>query len=93
MPRAEGRSSPGSSALGSWLWQHTKRYFEFVAGTSSKFWEVADKRQRHDDALGPHRQQRTEQDQIVQGRGDGATQAEKLIAEKTADGYVEKSVS
>jgi DNA ligase-1 len=70
-----------------------KHYFEFVAGTSSKFWEVSvngsDMTTRWG-RIGSTGQSKTKtfKDEAV-----ALAQADKLIAEKTADGYVEKGVS
>ncbi|MGH7171441.1 MAG: WGR domain-containing protein, partial [Gemmataceae bacterium] len=70
-----------------------KRYFEFVAGTSSKFWEVAvngnDMTTRWG-RIGGTGQSKTKS---FKDEATAQAQADKLIAEKTADGYVEKEVS
>jgi DNA ligase-1 len=66
------------------------RYFEFVDGKSSKFWEVA---QAGSDMttrwgrIGSAGQSKTK---TFANETAAATQTAKLIAEKTAEGYVEK---
>lgn len=70
-----------------------KRYFEFVADTSSKFWEVTvsgkDMTTRWG-RIGSSGQSKTKsfKDETM-----AQEQADKLIAEKTGDGYVEKELS
>ncbi|MHB1425998.1 MAG: DNA ligase [Gemmataceae bacterium] len=70
-----------------------KRYFEFVAGASSKFWEVAvngsDLTTRWG-RIGSAGQSKTK---TFKDEMTARVQADKLIAEKTADGYVETAVS
>jgi DNA ligase-1 len=69
-----------------------KRYFEFVAGTSNKFWEVAvngrDLTTRWG-RIGSDGQSKTKN---FNDEATARAQADKLIAEKTADGYVERDV-
>jgi DNA ligase-1 len=69
-----------------------KRYFEFVAGSSSKFWEVSvngsDLTTRWG-RIGGAGQSKTK---TFKDEATARAQANKLIAEKTADGYVEKAV-
>jgi DNA ligase 1 len=70
-----------------------KRYFEFVAGTSSKFWEVTvngNEMTTHWGRLGSTGQSKTKS---FKDEPTAQAQADKLVAEKTADGYVEKAVS
>lgn len=73
--------------------QSGKRYFECVAGKSSKFWEVSvngnDMTTRWG-RLGSAGQSKTK---TFKNAATAQAQADKLIAEKTADGYVEKGVS
>jgi DNA ligase-1 len=68
-----------------------QRYFEFVAGTSSKFWEVSvsgvDMTTRWG-RIGSAGQSKTNS---FKDEAAARAQADKLIAEKTADGYVEKA--
>ena len=67
-----------------------KRYFEFVEGTSSKFWEIeiagADVTVRYGriGADGQMKSKSFADEAAAQKHGDG------LIAEKTEKGYVEK---
>jgi DNA ligase-1 len=68
-----------------------KRYFEFVAGTSSKFWEVSlsgnDITTRWG-RIGSAGQSKTK---TFKDAAAAQAQADKLIAEKSTDGYVEKA--
>ena len=68
----------------------TKRYFEFVEGTSSKFWEVSVSDCHLTTRYGRIGSTGTT---TIKEYGDAAqTQkaADKLIAEKVGKGYVEK---
>ncbi len=70
-----------------------KRYFEFVEGASSKFWEVSvddNEMTTRWGRLGSAGQSKTKS---FKDEATAREQAEKLIAEKTTDGYVESAVS
>ena len=70
-----------------------KRYFEYVEGASSKFWEVCvtgKEMTTRWGRLGSAGQSKTK---AFKDEATARTQADKLIAEKTADGYIEKAVS
>jgi DNA ligase-1 len=67
-----------------------KRYFEYVAGTSSKFWEVSvqgNEMTTRWGRLGSTGQSKTKS---FKDPATAQAQADKLIAEKTTDGYIEK---
>jgi predicted DNA-binding WGR domain protein len=65
------------------------RYFEFIGGTSQKFWEIAvngaEATARYG-RIGSHGQTKTKS---FSDAAAAAQHAEKLIAEKTREGYVE----
>jgi DNA ligase-1 len=86
-PRAVPLLAPvASSASG-------KRYFEFVEGASSKFWEVSvngNEMTTRWGRIGSAGQSKTK---TFKDEASARAQAEKLIAEKTDDGYVESVVS
>jgi len=67
-----------------------KRYFEFVEGTSSKFWEVSvsgnDMTTRWG-RIGTDGQSKTK---TLTDAAKAQAEADKLIEEKTAKGYEEK---
>jgi DNA ligase-1 len=69
-----------------------KRYFECVAGASSKFWEISvtgsDMTTRWG-RIGSAGQSKTKS---FKDEAAAQAQAEKLIAEKTGDGYLEKTL-
>jgi DNA ligase-1 len=70
-----------------------KRYFEYVEDSSSKFWEVSvvgREMTTRWGRIGSAGQTRTK---TFKDEAAAQTQAEKLIVEKTADGYREKEVS
>jgi DNA ligase-1 len=70
-----------------------KRYFELVAGTSSKFWEVSVNGKEMTTRWGRIGGAGQSKTKTFNDEATARAQAEKLIAEKTADGYVEKRVS
>ena len=67
-----------------------KRYFEFVEGTSSKFWEITTK---GNDVTTRYGKIGTDGRNTTKSFDDAATAkafAEKIIGEKTKSGYAEK---
>ena len=67
------------------------RYFEFVEGNSSKFWQVSQSGSEmatHWGRIGTAGQSKTK---TFADAAAAAKQVEKLIAEKTGEGYVEKA--
>ncbi len=67
-----------------------KRHFEFVAGTSSKFWEVevnGNEVTTHWGRIGTAGQSKTKSFADAE---KASAAAAKLVAEKTKEGYVEK---
>ena len=71
-----------------------KRYFEFVEGSSAKFWEISTERQGRHRPLRADRHQRPDANLKTLADADAATKhAEKLIKEKTGKGYSEKPAS
>jgi DNA ligase-1 len=88
-PQAKPASVPAPSAPA----VSGNRYFEFVAGTSSKFWEIAVNGNEMTTRWG--RIGRAGQSKTKAFKDDAAAraQAEKLIAEKTAEGYFEGAAS
>ncbi|HWG45333.1 MAG TPA: WGR domain-containing protein, partial [Gemmataceae bacterium] len=82
-PKAASAAAP-SAPVGS-----GKRYFEFVAATSSKFWEVSvngNEMTTRWGRIGSDGQSKTK---AFKDATAAQAQADKLIAEKTADGYIE----
>src|SRR5262249_1420032 len=70
-----------------------KRYFELGGGTSSKFWEVSVEFKEMTTRWGRIGGAGQSKTKTFNDEAAARAQAEKLIAEKTADGYVEKQVS
>ena len=70
-----------------------ERYFEFVAGTSSKFWEVSVEGNEMTTRWGRIGSAGQSKTKTFKDEATAQAQADKLIAEKMADGYVEKAVS
>jgi DNA ligase-1 len=66
------------------------RYFEFVEGTSSKFWEVSQDGSNFTTCWGRIGSTGQSKTKSCASAAAAAKQVEKLIAEKTGDGYVEK---
>ena len=67
----------------------TKRRFEFVKGTSNKFWEIEVEGSRVTVRFGRNGTSGQSTVQNFQGVEAAARHAEKLIREKTKKGYVE----
>jgi DNA ligase-1 len=70
-----------------------KRYFEFIAGTSSKFWEVSVRGNEMTTRWGRIGTTGQSKTKTFADEATAQAQADKLSAEKTADGYVERMVS
>ena len=68
-----------------------RRYFEFVEGTSSKFWEVTVAGSEHTVRYGRIGTDGRALTKSFASPAAAAADAEKLIAKKTAKGYVERS--
>lgn len=70
-----------------------KRYFEFVGGTSAKFWEV--QQAGHDVTVRFGRLGTTGQTQTktFPDTGKAAKHVEKCVAEKLGKGYVERAAA
>ena len=68
----------------------TRRHFEFVEGTSNKFWEIARagcEVTTHWGRIGAGGQSKTK---TLPDEAAATKEYEKLVAEKTKNGYVEK---
>jgi DNA ligase-1 len=89
-PSKPAKSPPSAAASGTSS-ATSARYFEFVEGTSSKFWEVsqsgADMTTRWG-RIGTAGQSKTK---TFADAAAAAKQVEKLIADKTDEGYVERA--
>jgi DNA ligase-1 len=70
-----------------------KRYFEFIEGASSKFWEVSVNGNEMTTRWGRIGSAGQSKAKAFKDEATARAQAEKLIDEKTADGYVESAVS
>jgi len=73
--------------------QKSPRYFEYVEGKSSKFWEVSlagNEMTTRWGRIGSAGQSKTK---AFANESTAAQQVEKLIREKTEEGYVEKDSS
>ena len=85
-PQAQGRGkSPGGSAQ--------PRYFEFVDGKSSKFWEVSQSGCEMTTRWGRIGTDGQSKNKSFADAGAAADQMEKLIEQKSGEGYVEKTRS
>jgi predicted DNA-binding WGR domain protein len=86
-PSAPAAAAPAKSSKGS---EDGKRYFEFVEGTSSKFWEIKVEGNQFFTRYGKIGTdgQMTQKDWPSNDKAQA--EADKLIAEKTRKGYVEK---
>src|SRR5262249_10185863 len=67
-----------------------KRYFELVAGTASKFWEVSVNGKEMTTRWGRIGSAGQSKTKTFADEAAARAQVEKLIVEKTTDGYVEK---
>ena len=67
----------------------SKRYFEFVSGTSAKFWEIGVSGNEVTVRFGRIGSQGQTQVKSLADTGAAIERAEKLIAEKTGKGYLE----
>ena len=89
-PSLSAKSQPPAGAAGA-SGSTGSRYFEFVEGTSSKFWEVsqsgADMTTRWG-RIGTAGQSKTK---TFADQAAAARQVAKLIEEKTGEGYVERA--
>ncbi len=70
--------------------QAGKRYFECVTGTSSKFWEVSVEGKEMTTRWGRLGSSGQSKTKSFKDAAAAQAQAEKLVAEKSEDGYVEK---
>jgi DNA ligase-1 len=70
-----------------------KRYFEFVEGKSSKFWEIVVNGKEMTTRYGKIGSAGKSTTKSFKDEAAARATADKLIAEKTADGYVEKPQS
>jgi DNA ligase-1 len=70
-----------------------KHYFEFIAGSSSKFWEVSVEGSEMSTRWGRIGSAGQSKTKSFPDEATARTTADKLIAEKSADGYVEKAGS
>lgn len=68
----------------------TKRYFEFVEGTSSKFWEVWTEGNEVVTQWGKIGTEGRETRKAFPDAAKTQKEYDKLVAEKTGKGYVEK---
>ena len=68
-----------------------KRYFEFVDGSSAKFWEITTSDKTATVRFGRIGANGQTQTKTLADADAAKKHAEKLIAEKTAKGYLEKS--
>jgi len=66
-----------------------KRYFEFVGGTSAKFWEIATSGNEVRVRFGPIGTEGQTQVKTLADADTAIKHAEKLIVSKTAKGYRE----
>jgi DNA ligase-1 len=67
------------------------RYFEYVEGTSSKFWEVSQSGNEMTTRWGRIGSTGQSKTKSFADEAAAAKQVEKLIAEKTREGYIEKT--
>ncbi len=83
--------SGGSTSRPEGAGEPAKRYFEFTAGTSSKFWEVSqqgtDMTTRYG-KIGTNGQSTTK---TFDSHEKAAAETAKIIAKKVKEGYVEKT--
>jgi DNA ligase 1 len=86
-PKAASAAAPAAPSVSG------KRYFEFIASTSSKFWEVSVNDREMTTRWGRIGSAGQSKTKAFKDAATAQAQADKLIAEKTADGYVEKGVS
>jgi DNA ligase-1 len=89
---APGKSSEPSRTPSSTS-RSGKRYFEFTAGSSSKFWEVSVEGSEMTTRWGRIGSAGQTKTKTFPDEARARAAADKLIAEKTADGYVEKAGS
>jgi predicted DNA-binding WGR domain protein len=68
------------------------RYFEFVGGTSSKFWEVSQSGNEMTTRWGRIGTAGQSKTKPFADAAAAAKQVAKLIAEKTGEGYVQKNL-
>ncbi len=66
-----------------------KRYFEFVGGTSAKFWEISTRGNEVTVRFGRIGTEGQTQTKTLPDAEAAAKHVEKLIASKTAKGYTE----
>jgi predicted DNA-binding WGR domain protein len=71
----------------------SKRYFEFVGGSSAKFWEINNSGKDVTIRFGRIGTQGQTQTKTIGNADAAARHAEKLIASKTAKGYMETVAS
>ena len=67
-----------------------KRYFEYVEGTSSKFWEIAMKGGEVTTRYGKIGSAGRSTTKSFEDHAEAKEFAEKIIGEKTQEGYKEK---
>jgi DNA ligase-1 len=83
-----GREAAVASSSGA---AGTPRYFEFVGGNSSKFWEVSQSGKDMTTRWGRIGTDGQSKTKTFADEAAAAKQVAKLIEEKTGEGYVEKS--
>ena len=81
----QAKPQPGETAM--------KRYFEFVAGSSSKFWEISQSGADVTVRFGKIGTNGQTQTKTLADAGAATKHAEKLVKEKTGKGYIEKPAS
>ncbi len=97
-PKAEAKGEPQPvpvstpvSSKGATMATTTKRYFEFVEGTSSKFWEVWTEGNEVVTQWGKIGTEGRETRKAFPDAAKTQKEYDKLVAEKTGKGYVEKA--
>ena len=85
----EAKGYPGGIAVDA-LPENTPKYFEFVGGSSSKFWEITVSGDRYSVRFGRIGTRGQEQAKQCRGPSDARREALRLMRSKLAKGYQEK---
>ncbi len=84
-------SSGGATPKAAAASKPTKRYFEFIAGTSSKFWEVGGEGVEMTTRYGKIGSNGQSSTKTFDSPEKAAAETAKIIAKKVKEGYVEKT--
>jgi DNA ligase-1 len=88
---AEPQATKGATSAGASEGTAGRRYFEFVEGKSSKFWEIAVDGTSVTVRFGRIGTNGQTQTKMFRDDDEATAHADKLIAEKTGKGYVEQT--